>query len=343
MSDPLHTAPMNTGIPTSDAVPGGAHRVACLFPGHAAAERAREDLVNSGVPATTIQVVEQSAAAGGTTTAGNGGMWESIKSLFTGEEAHGYYEGVNRGQVLLTVHAADESAAEHVASILERHDPIDLDAQETAWRDEGWAPGHHDTMLSDPAGPMPGTSAIGARTSEDLTDRSMLDTTDKPAARVTGSSEPALAGRATSDVTRTPGVAGGADQVIPVVEEELAVGKRTVQRGTVRVRTYVVERPVEEDVRLRDERVQIERRPVNRAAETGDEAFRERSVEMTETTEEPVISKTARVTEEVAIRTDVGERVEHVSDKTRHTQVEVEDGRTGTGIGTGTVDPNRRT
>ena len=42
---------------------------------------------------------------------------------------------------------------------------------------------------------------------------------------------------------------------IPVVEEDLRVGKREVGGGRVRVRSYVTERPVEEQVELRQERV----------------------------------------------------------------------------------------
>jgi hypothetical protein len=57
----------------------------------------------------------------------------------------------------------------------------------------------------------------------------------------------------------------GEDEVIPVVEEQLKVGKRQVSGGRVKVRSYVVETPVSEQVSLRDETVRVERRPVDRA------------------------------------------------------------------------------
>ena len=91
-------------------------------------------------------------------------------------------------------------------------------------------------------------------------------------------------------------------------EEELRVGKREVGRGRVRVRSYVTERPVEEQVELRQERVTIERRPVDRAVAPGDAAFTERTIEAVERGEEAVVSKTARVTEEIGLRTDVERR-----------------------------------
>ncbi|HEX8062397.1 MAG TPA: DUF2382 domain-containing protein [Allosphingosinicella sp.] len=57
---------------------------------------------------------------------------------------------------------------------------------------------------------------------------------------------------------------GSAEERIPIVEEELRVGKREVERGGARVRSYVTETPVSEQVNLREEHVSVERRPVDR-------------------------------------------------------------------------------
>ena len=116
---------------------------------------------------------------------------------------------------------------------------------------------------------------------------------------------------------------------IPVVEEELQVGKRQVQRGGVRVYSHVTERPVEANVRLREEHIRIERRPVDRAATEADfEAGRNQSIELTETAEEAVVGKRSRVVEEVLVGKESTERTETVRDKVRRTDVEVE--QTGT-------------
>lgn len=113
--------------------------------------------------------------------------------------------------------------------------------------------------------------------------------------------------------------------VIEVVEEELQVGKRQVQRGGVRIHTHVSERPVEEQVTLRDEAVRVERRPVDRPAGDADmSAFKEGTLEVTETDEEAVVSKQARVIEEVVIEKDVDDRTETVRDTVRRTNVDVE-------------------
>jgi len=112
---------------------------------------------------------------------------------------------------------------------------------------------------------------------------------------------------------------------IPVVEENLQVGKRAVQRGGVRVYSRVVEQPVTENVELREEHVKVERRPVNRTMEAGDAGrLREQSIEVTEMTEEPVVQKRARVREEVVVGKETTKRTEQVRDKVRRTEVEVE-------------------
>jgi hypothetical protein len=70
--------------------------------------------------------------------------------------------------------------------------------------------------------------------------------------------------RAAQPPSATREGATGAEEVVPVVDEQVRVGKRTVQRGGVRVYTHVTERPVEEHLRLREERIRVERRPVDR-------------------------------------------------------------------------------
>jgi uncharacterized protein (TIGR02271 family) len=117
------------------------------------------------------------------------------------------------------------------------------------------------------------------------------------------------------------------DKVIPVVEEDVKIGKRNVQKGRVRVYSYVTERPVEKKVRLHEEHAEVNRRTVDRPAEEADLRAADTSFEVRETTEEPVISKESRVVEEVSIGKEATERVETVRDTERRTDVKVE--RTG--------------
>ena len=122
---------------------------------------------------------------------------------------------------------------------------------------------------------------------------------------------------------RASGMTGDAE-AIPVVEERLRVGKRETAHGRVRIRSYVVETPVEEQVTLRRETVDVERRAVDRPVTDADALFQDRVIEATESEEEAVIAKEARVTGEVVVRKDSDVRTETVRDTVRRTEVEVE-------------------
>lgn len=137
----------------------------------------------------------------------------------------------------------------------------------------------------------------------------------------------------TSATTQTTGMAADMDvnrtaapgETLKVVEENLQVGKREVETGGVRLRSRIVSRPVEENLRLREEYVYVNRKPVDRPATEADfNTFREGTVEMRETAEVPVVNKEARVVEEVSLGKDVTERQETIRDTVRKTEVDVE-------------------
>jgi len=133
-------------------------------------------------------------------------------------------------------------------------------------------------------------------------------------------------------------------EAIPVVEEEIAIGKREVEKGGVRVRNYIVTTPVEEQVELRETKVNVERRPVDRPATEADLAFQEKTIEVTEFAEEPIVEKRARVVEEVVVDKDTDVHTETVRDQVRHTEVEVENlGTTGRRTGYDTYLDDFRT
>lgn len=203
------------------------------------------------------------------------------------EEAHMYSESVRRGSALVVLQSPD-SQVNKAAQIMERGGLVDLDHSSEQWRKEGW-------------------QRFDANAGEYRRD------TSRGTSRDTARTE-----------TRQSGNVGDGE-TFEVVEEEMKVGKRAVQGGGVRVRSYVREVPVEEDVRLRSEEVHVDRRPVDRPATAADlNNFREGTVEMTEMHEEAVVSKEARVVEEVSIHKDVEEHVERVQDTVRHTDVDVE-------------------
>ena len=127
--------------------------------------------------------------------------------------------------------------------------------------------------------------------------------------------------------TSGDGSRGSSAGSVPVVEEELSVGKARTTTGGVRVTSSVSERPVEETVTLTEETVAAERHAADRAlgAEEAEAAFQERTVEMMGTAEEVEVEKEARVVGEVELTRETRERQETVRDTLRKTDVEVEE------------------
>jgi uncharacterized protein (TIGR02271 family) len=112
------------------------------------------------------------------------------------------------------------------------------------------------------------------------------------------------------------------EEVIPLAEEVLVIGKRTVNTGTTRIRRYVVETPVEQQVSLIRERVVVERRrPVTN--EVTGESLTELTIEVVETDEVPVVAKSVQLREEVVVRTERTEHIETVRDTVRQDEVEI--------------------
>jgi uncharacterized protein (TIGR02271 family) len=220
------------------------------------------------------------------------------------EDAATLREGFRRGGGIVHAEIPD-NRFEEVTSALEASGAVDLDQREADWRKEGWT----GATVGGATTPLP-TAGTAASSSA--------------ATSTTGTAKAATA-RDEADVQRLGSATDEAS--IPVIEERLRVGKREVGHGRVRIRSYVVETPVQEQVTLREERVQVERRPVDRPLAGSEAAFQERTVEATERGEEAVVSKEARVKEEVSLRKTAEERTETVRDTVRRTEVKVEDDR----------------
>jgi uncharacterized protein (TIGR02271 family) len=212
------------------------------------------------------------------------------------DEAHAYAEGVRRGGALVVVESSDERAERGMA-ILQRLHPVNIHERTTQWQQEGWtaAEAHARTAT---------TTAAATRSAQEQA-RSTTPVADQGA--------------------RPRRVEGQGEITIPVVEEDLSIGKREVEHGHVRIYSRVTEQPVEEAVRLREEKVRVERRPVDRPATDADFAAAGKDViEMTEKAEEPVVTKRARVVEEVVVQKEVTEHTETVRGTERHTDVDVQ-------------------
>ena len=203
------------------------------------------------------------------------------------EDAAHFNEGVRRGGTLLAVRAED-SMAHRVAGIMSSDGAVNIDERAEQYKQTGFLPTASTTTPA-PA-PMKPTPA------------------------------PVATAQTTTEINRA------GETVIPVIEEELEVGKREVQSGGVRVYTHVTQTPVEENVTLREEHVTVDRHAVDRPVSTADvNALQDKSFELRETSEVPVVSKEARVVEEVVVGKEATQRTETITDTVRRTDVQVEE------------------
>ena len=226
------------------------------------ASLAVQRLRDLGIPETSIRLLGGQGAQGGYEEKG---FWESLGDMFFPEEDRETYgEGLRRGGYLVTVTDLAPALFDEAVDILDDEGTVDLEERSEAWRSEGWTGGAGDvtatqnSTLIDAPSPAP----IGG---------------DVQVGQQSGTLQ--LIGPKSKDET------------IPIVEERLRVGKRDTNLGRVRVRSYVVEEPVEEQVTLRQERVRVERRPVDQELTGREDAFQDRVIEAEEHAEEAVVPK----------------------------------------------------
>lgn len=301
----------------------GNRHLSAFFDSRADAENAAERLNTLGLSGASVQMSGGDDYSARPDSHEPGGLWESISDFFfPTDERETYAEGLRRGGYLVTVSGIPDARFDEVVDILDDAGSVDLDERSESWRAEGWQgsdPAVGGILTPREAG-LTGAASAGYETRADEVDpgAASLPRDDLSGEGLAGDL-PASGAVAYSRDTR--------DEVIPVVEERLRVGKRDMSLGRVRVRSYVVEEPVSEDVSLRADRVEIERRPVDRALADGDAAFVDRTIEAEERAEEAVVQKEARVVEEIGLRRTSDERTQTISDTVRHTEVEVEDDR----------------
>ena len=269
------------------------NQIVAMYETDVQARSARDALIAKNVPESAIRIVARGSdtgSVGGVNAEdSDSGVWGAIRSMFVPDDDRtAYTHAVGRGHAMLVVTPMTGGVSrEVIIQTLENSNPVDFDAKLEEWRQAGYD------------------------TSTPHTDYATASTTT-----------------ATTAKTAAPPVAGtmGKDtDTIKVMEERLRVGKREVAQGAVRIRSYVVERPVEEQVTLHEEHVSVDRRPVDRAVEPGDlAAFQERTIEARATSEEAVMSKDARVIEEIGLHKTSSDRTETIRDTVRKTEVEIE-------------------
>jgi len=290
-----------------------AQTVVGFFDDAADAQRAVEQLVSNGFDRSQIDI-SSGTGSGTASTSGHhdhdheNGITRFFKNLFgdNDEDADRYSRVGMRSNSIVTVHAQSSDEAERAADLLDDYGAINVNERASQYETTGSTTDYDRTTMSD-----------RDRTADsDYNRNTAYSDTDTNRSNISDTSNFNTSDRDKSD----------RDQTINRIEENLDVSKRTVERGGVRVRSRIVEKPVEENIRLREERINVERNPVDREASRAElENFEERDIELTERAEVPVVNKEARVVEEIRVTKDVDERNETIRDTVRRTEVDIDD------------------
>ena len=267
-----------------------------IFDDYASAQRAVQQLAQTGIKQGDISIARNEPAGKGYTTYGGANSTDyttgtsigtDIANFFDGifgtdindDERGVYSESIRRGSTIVVVNT-DDDMTERAAAILNDAGAVDVDRRHAQYRASGYKQFDRKAPLYD--------------------------------------EQQARAEHQT--------YANQGEVALPVIEEQLNVGKRVVQRGGVRVHTRVMEKPVEASVKLREENVTVDRRPADRAATEADlAAIKEGDFTVTTKAEVPVVSKEAHVVEEVVVGKNVTAHEETIRDSVRRSDVEVEE------------------
>lgn len=232
----------------------------------------------------------------------NSGSMDNMATLspfnIPDEKAQLYAEVARRGAFVIACHT-DHDARE-MARELDKMGSLDLDEARKRWKKAGW--NGYDV------------NALPYDANACATERTELER------------ESGIRGTERAPIDARTATAGAEARDLDVIEERVNVGKREVPRGGVRVRTFVQERPVREDVQLTEERIDVQRErvdePISPAAV--DSTLTEDEFVVTARGEEAVVGKEARVVERVHVGKTADTRTEHIEETERRRDVDVQ-------------------
>jgi len=286
--------------------------IVTMFSNISLAEGAKRNLIKAGFLDDDIDIISGDRLRTEGHEARHPGFWQRLfGNTLEEDQAEVYEDAMRTGGVVLSLRA-DEDALPRALGILDAHE--ELTERSAALPDDD-APGY---ATSD------GLTAPASGTLQDNVAVDPLST--HPAHR--GAARTALTGDESDE------------DVLRLAEERLEVGKRLVSEGSTRVRRYTVTDQVSQNVSLHEQHAEIFRRPVSETGSTANVDWSEKTVEVEETHEQPVINKTAEIIEEVVLRKEASDRVETINDSVRRQEVDIDHASTDP-LGADRVTGNR--
>jgi stress response protein YsnF len=256
------------------------------------AKQAVQQLTSKGFSSDSIDITKSAVnnATQHESDSEESGITQFFKSLFTNkEETDKYVRIAKMSQSLVTVHAKTVDEAKEAAFILDNCGAVNVDERATA---SAYLESEH----------------IKTTVDEDTNTRDDAQTNSATAFRNTSTERTA---RTTS---------------ISIMEGDPEIGKSEILTDRTHMRSRIFDGAVEESSRLKEETVRVNKNlPEKPKTNAGEPGFSAGEFEMTETSEVPVVTKEARVVEEVTIGKQVNERTTTVSDTVRRTEIDIDD------------------
>lgn len=269
-------------------------KIVTLFDSAIQADAAKRNLLKAGFPDQDISLISGERLQSEGKAIRHPSIWQRLFGHTVDEDqADIYSKAMDKGGVVLSLRTEEEKLAKAM-TILHSHDSVDV-------------PSRMKSSLTDSTQQNAGERAVNPTAGREFAG----ETNDRSRSKV----EP-LRTSLTGDESE--------EDILRLAEEQLEVGKRLVSEGSTRVRRYTVTDEVAKDISLHEQHADIFRRSVNEPALTGEVDWSEKTVEVAESHEQPVINKTTNVKEEVVVRTDGSDRTETVSDTVRRQEVDID-------------------
>ncbi|WHQ73642.1 DUF2382 domain-containing protein [Pantoea sp. Lij88] len=267
--------------------------IVTMFSNLSLAEGAKRNLIKAGFLDDDIDIISGDRLRTEGHEARHPGFWQRLfGNTLEEDQAEVYEDAMRTGGVVLSLRA-DEDELPRALGILDAHEE-----------------------LTERSAALPDDYAPGYATSDGLT---------APASGTLSESEAVDPLQPHRGVARTALTGDESDEdVLRLAEERLEVGKRLVSEGSTRVRRYTVTDQVSENVSLHEQHAEIFRRPVSETGSPANVDWSEKTVEVEETHEQPVVNKTAQIIEEVVLRKEASDRVETINDSVRRQEVDID-------------------
>lgn len=209
------------------------------------------------------------------------------------KDSRDFARAVRQGGNIVLARCGDDHKIDEITQLMEKKEAVDLDERREMWRNGGM----HDEPTQD-----------SVHLENDMHDRYQ------------GASEDVASAARINTPMNHPG------EGLQEAHEELKIGKRRVATGKVRLHKHVEEEAVDEDITLRSDKIDIERRPIDRVegADIDPDLFEDETVEFTEYAEEPIVEKEVRIDDEFVAKRSVEEHEETIHDTVRRAVVDIE-------------------